>query len=123
VDENPYTRRSDADYIDAVSIFGGVKKTILSKDFKGGDIVNIFGGVELDFTQANINGQVVIDITQFFGGIKIIVPPHWKVVSDLAAVFASVDDKRLRTSAPIDGEKLLILKGTSFFAGVDIRSY
>ncbi len=123
VDENPYTRRSDADYIDAVSIFGGVKKTVLSKDFKGGDIVNIFGGVELDFTQANINGQVVIDITQFFGGIKIIVPPHWKVVSDLAAVFASVDDKRIRTAAPIDGDKVLILKGTSFFAGVDIRSY
>lgn len=123
VDENPYTRRSDADYIDAVSIFGGVKKTVLSKDFKGGDIVNIFGGVELDFTQANINGQVTIDITQFFGGIKIIVPPHWKVVSDLAAVFASVDDKRIRTAAPIDGDKVLILKGTSFFAGVDIRSY
>jgi len=124
VDENPYTRRSEADYLDAVSVFGGVKKTILSKDFKGGDIVNIFGGVELDFTQANINGSVSIDITQFFGGIKIIVPANWKVVSDLAAVFASVDDKRIRTGAiNVDADKILILKGVSFFAGVDIRSY
>ncbi len=122
-DYKSYYRENEVDYLDAVSIFGGVKKSVLSKDFKGGDIVNIFGGVELDFTQANINGPVVIDITQFFGGIKIIVPAHWKVVSDLAAVFASVDDKRLRTPAADDSDKVIILKGVSFFAGVDIRSY
>jgi predicted membrane protein len=111
------------DYLDAVSVFGGVKKTILSKNFKGGEIVNVFGGAELDFTQANINGQVVIDITQIFGGTKIVVPPHWRVVPDLAAIFASVDDKRIRTTAPADSDKILILKGVSIFAGVDIRSY
>jgi predicted membrane protein len=107
----------------ALSIFGGVKKTILSKDFKGGELVIVFGGVELDFTQADISGPTVIDITQVFGGIKIIVPANWKVVSDLAAVFASVDDKRIRTTAPVDSDKVLILKGISFFAGVDVRSY
>jgi hypothetical protein len=116
-------RPSADDYLDAVSVFGGVKKTILSKNFKGGEIVNVFGGAELDFTQANINGHVVIDITQIFGGTKIVVPPHWRVVPDMAAVFASVDDKRIRTSAPADSDKILVLKGVSIFAGVDIRSY
>ena len=51
------------------------------------------------------------------------MPAHWKVVSDLAAVFASVDDKRLRNPAADDSDKVIILKGVSFFAGVDIRSY
>jgi len=111
------------DYLDAVSVFGGVKKAILSKDFKGGEIVNIFGGAELDFTQADINGRVVIDITQIFGGTKIIVPSHWQVVSDIAAVFGSVDDKRMRTNAATNGDKILVLKGASIFAGVDIRSF
>jgi hypothetical protein len=110
------------DYLDAVSIFGGVKKIILSKDFKGGEIVNVFGGAELDFTQANIQGRVVIDITQIFGGTKIIVPSNWQVVSDLAAVFASVDDKRINRG-PLDNDKILVLKGVSIFAGVDVRSY
>ncbi|WP_461453426.1 LiaF transmembrane domain-containing protein [Mucilaginibacter sp.] len=110
------------DYLDAVSIFGGVKKIILSKDFKGGEIVNVFGGAELDFTQANIQGRVVIDITQIFGGTKIIVPSNWQVVSDLAAVFASVDDKRINRGA-LDNDKILVLKGVSIFAGVDVRSY
>ena len=111
------------DYLDAVSVFGGVKKIILSKDFKGGEIVNIFGGAELDFTQAEINGRVIIDITQVFGGTKIIVPSHWQVVSDIAAVFAGFDDKRIRNTATPNTEKILVLKGVSIFAGVDIRSY
>jgi len=110
------------EYLDAVSIFGGVKKTILSKDFKGGEIVNVFGGAELDFTQADIQGRVVIDITQIFGGTKIIVPSNWQVVSDLAAVFASVDDKRINRGVQ-DNNKILVLKGVSIFAGVDVRSY
>ena len=111
------------DYLDAVSVFGGVKKIILSKDFKGGEIVNIFGGAEIDFTQADITGRVIIDITQIFGGTKIIVPPHWQVVSDLAAVFAGVDDKRIKNTATPNTDKILVLKGVSIFAGVDIRSY
>jgi len=110
------------DYLDAVSVFGGVKKTILAKDFKGGEIVNIFGGAELDLTQADINGRIVLDITQIFGGTKIVVPSNWQVVSDIAAVFASVDDKRIRSTA-IGNEKILVLKGVSIFAGIDIRSY
>jgi hypothetical protein len=118
-----FARYSGDDVLDAVSIFGGVKKTILSKTFKGGDIVNIFGGSEIDLTQADINGRVVLDITQVFGGTKIIVPPHWQVVSDLAAVFAGVDDKRLRRVGSGDTTKVLVLKGVSIFAGVDIRSY
>ncbi|WP_413669246.1 LiaF domain-containing protein [Mucilaginibacter sp. Mucisp86] len=117
------TKYSGDDYIDTVSIFGGVNKTILSKQFRGGDIVNIFGGAELDFTQADINGRIIIDITQIFGGTKIIVPSNWQVVSDLAAIFASVDDKRIRSTASVGSEKVLVLKGVSIFAGVDIRSY
>ncbi|MGZ3750725.1 MAG: LiaF transmembrane domain-containing protein [Mucilaginibacter sp.] len=111
------------DYLDATSVFGGVKKTVLSKDFKGGEIVNIFGGAEIDFTQADINGRVILDLTQIFGGTKIIVPSHWQVTSDLAAVFAGVDDKRLRKTGSGDNNKILVLKGVSIFAGVDIRSY
>ncbi|MBD1393204.1 LiaF transmembrane domain-containing protein [Mucilaginibacter glaciei] len=111
------------DILNATAIFGGVNKTIFSKNFRGGDITNIFGGTELDFTQADIHGRVVIDITQVFGGTKIIVPVNWQVVPDLAAVFAAVDDKRIKNPSAINHNKVLVLKGVSLFAGVDIRSY
>lgn len=111
------------EHLDAVSVFGGVKKIIYSKDFQGGEIVNIFGGSEIDLTQADINGRVYIELVQIFGGTKIIVPPHWTVISDMAAIFAGFDDKRVRTNAPLDPNKVLVVKGTSVFGGTDIRSY
>jgi len=114
---------SGDEHLDAVSIFGSVKKTIYSKNFQGGEIVNVFGGAEIDLTQSDINGRVYIDVTQVFGGVKMIVPSHWTVVSDVAAVFAGFDDKRVRTATPQDANKILVIKGTSIFAGVDVRSY
>ena len=49
--EESYTQD---DIIDSTYIFSGTKKVILSKNFKGGDIVNIFGGCEIDLTQADM---------------------------------------------------------------------
>ncbi|MBB5397545.1 LiaF domain-containing protein [Mucilaginibacter sp. AK015] len=114
---------SEDDFLNATAIFGGVNKTILSKNFRGGDITNVFGGTELDFTQADIHGRVIIDITQMFGGTKIIVPANWHIVPDLAAVFAGVDDKRIKQAKTSTTDKVLVLKGVSVFAGIDIRSY
>jgi len=111
------------DFIDAVAVFGSVKRIIMSKDFKGGEIVNIFGGAEIDFTHADIKGVVTIEITQVFGGTKLVVPPHWQVRSDMAAVFAGIDDKRFGGTGAQSADKVLVLKGTSIFAGVDVRSY
>jgi predicted membrane protein len=110
------------DSINAISIFGNTKKTVLSKNFKGGDIVNIFGGAEIDLTQADINGRVIIDVTQMFGGVKLKVPPHWHITTDVVALFAGIDDKRKQFTEPAN-DKVLVLRGTSLFAGIDIRSF
>ncbi|MBE9583973.1 hypothetical protein IM792_05890 [Mucilaginibacter sp. JRF] len=111
------------DILDATAVFGGVDKIVFSKDFRGGEIVNIFGGSEIDLTKADIHGHVMIEVTQVFGGTKLIVPPHWHVISDVSAIFAGVDDKRMRHTTTITNEKVLIIKGVSIFAGIEIRSY
>ena len=122
--DNPgeYTK-DGAEYIDSVSVFGGVKKMILSKNFKGGEITCFMGGAEINLTQADLQGQAVIDATQVFGGTKIIVPPHWNVKSEVVAVFGGIDDKRPPNAGNVDINKTLILKGVSVFGGIDIRSY
>jgi len=111
------------DFIDSTSIFGGVKKNIISKNFKGGDITNIMGGSEIDLTQADINGTVSIDLTQVFGGTKLIVPSNWQVKAQMAAIFGGVEDKRSIQNTALDPNKILILDGTSIFGGIEIRSY
>ena len=114
---------SSQDYIDSVSIFGQIRKVILSKDFKGGDLVTIFGGNEIDFSKADVKGDVTLDVTQIFGGTKLILPSHWGVKTDMVAFFGGIEDKRRMTPGAESPTKLLILKGTSIFGGIEIRSY
>ncbi|MBS1559359.1 MAG: hypothetical protein JST69_11610 [Bacteroidetes bacterium] len=109
------------DQLDVNSVFGGSKKKIMTHDFKGGEINTVFGGNDIDFTQADINGSAMLEVNVVFGGVKLIVPAHWKIQSDVDCVFASVEDKRRDTSETSD--KTLILKGTVVFGGIEIKSY
>ena len=123
IKENQQGFTSSEDFIDSTSIFGGVKKNVISKNFKGGDITNIMGGSEIDLTQADINGTVTIDLTQIFGGTKLIVPSNWQVKAQMAAIFGGVEDKRSAQHSVLDPNKTLILDGTSIFGGIEIKSY
>ncbi|MEO5997960.1 MAG: DUF5668 domain-containing protein [Chitinophagaceae bacterium] len=114
---------SREDYIDSVAIFGNVLKVVVSKDFKGGDMVAIFGGNEIDLSKADINGRVVLDVTVILGGTKLILPSHWDVKSEMVAFFGGIEDKRQIPAGVNNPAKLLILKGTSIFGGIEIRSY
>jgi hypothetical protein len=113
------------DYIDSVTIFGGVQKNIISKTFKGGEVVTIFGGTEINLSQADVSHKIELEITQIFGGAKLIVPAHWKIQSeDIVSIFGSVEDKRpVTANIAYDESKVLVLKGTNIFGGIDIKSY
>jgi predicted membrane protein len=115
-----YDRR---DFIDITAVFGGVKKNVLSKNFRGGDITSFMGGSEIDLSQADFSGRIVIDVTNIFGGTKLIVPSSWDVQNDISAVFGGVDDKRQITGVTLDPNKVVILDGTCLFGGIEIRSF
>lgn len=115
-------KRNIQDYLNSTSIFGGIKKTIVSKNFQGGEVVNFFGGSELNLMQADIQGRVRLEVTQVFGGTKIIIPANWTVHSEMVAIFGGIEDKRLQATEP-NPEKMLIIEGTSVFGGIDVRSF
>ncbi len=122
--QGPTSESLSDNAFETVTIFGGDKKQIISKDFKGGESVCFFGGVEINLTQADINGKAEIEVVQCFGGTKIIVPPHWKVQTDeLVCVFGSLEDKRQVAGSVVDPTKILVLKGTCMFGGIDLRSF
>ncbi len=115
----------DSEILRISSVFSGVKRTILSKSFKGGTISCVFGGAEVDFSQADIQGTVVLRLEEVFGGTKLIVPPNWTVVNEIDGVFHGVEDKRRFNGGvqSTDPNKVLVLKGSSVFAGIEIKSY
>jgi hypothetical protein len=115
---------SDNDYVDITTVLSGTRRNIVSKNFKGGEVVSILGGTELNFSQADINGRVEMELTQVLGGTKLIVPPHWDVRAEqLVSIFAGMEDRRPFGAGVVDPNKILVLKGTSVFGGIDIRSY
>jgi len=118
--EESYTRD---DIIDSTCIFSGTKKVILSKNFKGGDIVNIFGGCEIDLTQADMTTPAILEVTAIFGGATLIVPSNWAIKSEAVTIFGGIGDKRKITPSTETISKTLVLKGTMIFGGMEIRSY
>ena len=117
------TSYSKEDIVNVTSIFSGTNKNILSKNFKGGEIVNIFGGTELNLSQADINTEAIIETTTVFGGIKLVIPSNWTVKSEAAVIFGGIDDKRPMPGPNEPTNKVLTLKGTVIFGGIDIKSH
>lgn len=115
---------SQDDFIDAVSIFGGLQKNVVSKQFRGADIVTIFGGNEINLSQADFTDQIVMDVTNIFGGTTLTVPNNWEIKSEVVSIFGSIDDKRPITPKDVDApSKVVLLRGSCMFGGIEINSY
>jgi|LakMenE01Jun11ns_1017448.scaffolds.fasta_scaffold9897541_2 predicted membrane protein len=116
-------REDGGDTIMADSIFGGVERNIISKDFKGGKVNCVFGGAEINLMQADIQGTVTLEMNAVFGGIELTVPASWKVITEVSAVMGGVQDKRTMSNDMANTEKILVLKGAAVFGGIEIKSF
>jgi len=110
------------DHLFVTSVFSSIEKTILSKDFKGGKISNVFGSTELDFSNADLTGVAVLDISQAFGEVTLTVPGDWKIESDFSQLLAIVNDYRNDVYQTKNSDKVLMLKGFSVCAAVEIQN-
>ena len=77
----------------------------------------------MNFGQADISTTATIDITQLFGGTNLVVPPHWNIKSEIVCVFGGIEDKRHLIKDAPESKKVLVLRGTCIFGGIDIKSY
>lgn len=115
---------NNEDVLDFTAFMGGIKKNIISKNFQKGDVTVVFAGGELNFSQADFVDKAYIDVTAVFGGLKLVLPANWEIKSEVVCVFGSVEDRRPLPQSPINADsKVLILRGTVFMGGVEIKSY
>ena len=109
--------------LNIASIFANVRKVILTKNFRGGEIVCIFGGAEINLNQADMQQPVYIETVNVFGGTKLYVPNNWEIKSEVVAIFGGVEDKRRFPSITVVPDRTLILKGFCMFGGLEIKSF
>lgn len=111
-----------SEYVEINNVFGGIKRNIISKNFKGGELSNFMSGTELNLLQADMQHPIVLEVNNIFGGTKLIVPSNWDVKNEMSVIFGGVEDKRNPNTAP-NPEKIMVLKGTCIFGGVEVSNY
>ena len=121
-----FVRATGTAFMDRINesvVFSGVTRKLMTKDFQGGKATVIFGGLDLDLTQVDFTGVVTLDLEVGFGGVKLLVPPHWDVRTEVSNIAAGLEDKRMFREGGVDTNKVLILKGTLLFSGLEIKSF
>lgn len=121
---NTESTKHDMDYIDEIAVFGGSKKNIITKTFKGGKTTSVFGGSELNMLNSNLaEGQNVIDMVAIFGGVTFYVPEDWTIKIDVVSIFGGFTDNRPQSRLIVhDPERELVIKGVVIFGGGEIKS-
>ena len=116
-----YEEIADGSAFRTTAILSGKVQNNMSENFAGGRATAFMGGVQLDLTNATMEGdQAVIDIFAMMGGVEMRIPRDWEVVDNVTALMGGVEDKtRLERTGQ---SKRLILQGSAIMGGVSIRN-
>jgi predicted membrane protein len=105
-------------------VLGSIKRNIESIDFRGGRLECVMGTIELNFRRAQISSverSATLAVNVVFGTVELRVPETWKIVSQAAEVFGSVEDKTLANKSPgFDGPTLFIV-GSAVFGSIEVK--
>ena len=108
------------DYFDISAFLGSAQHVYDQKDFKGGKVSGVLGGIEIDLRDAEMaDDTATIYVSGFMAGIEIYVPHTWRVTVDGSSFMAAFENKTKTTG---NCKKELIIKGSVFMAGVEIKN-
>jgi predicted membrane protein len=112
---------ADEALLNATAIVGGLKRTITSQDFRGGEVTAVMGGCEIDLRQAAIRGEeAVINIFAFWGGVELRVPEAWAVEMKGIPILGGFADETKATADP--RAKRLVVTGTAIMGGAGVKN-
>ena len=115
------TTAEDADEITLGSVFGPLAFHSSAKQFTGGSLECWYGGGVLDLRDAVLAPEgATLRVRAVFGGGQILVPPTWKVVSQVAGL-GGVSDVRSTPDLPDDAPTLTV-SGALFCGGFAVTS-
>ena len=109
------------DVIDSTAIMGGFERRVSSQAFRGGEITAVMGGCSLDMRGCAIQpqGEAVINVFAFWGGVTIKCPPDWTVILQGTPILGGFEDKTIQ---PPDGARRLVIRGYAIMGGVEVRN-
>ncbi len=121
---NASTAQASPGFQREVCIFSGCKRSNESSAFKGADLFAMFGGIDIDFSNAKMEGDTAeIGATAIFGGIELRIPQDWMVVSRATCILGGIEDRtRLKAPGESPTGKTIVITGLVMFGGVEIKN-
>lgn len=116
------TGSSDANpALNSFTFMAGTDRTVTSDAFRGGEVSVIMAGAQIDLRGSRPAGdRAVIDVFAFMGGIDLIVPETWRVVSEVTAVMGAFEDGTRKQASP--GAPVLVVRGVVIMGGVEVKN-
>ena len=87
----PASGDESSDQLALVAIFDGVELANRSTAFRGGSVLAWFGGVDLDLSGATLGPGATLEVRAVMGGIRVTVPPTWRIESAATAFLGGID--------------------------------
>jgi Cell wall-active antibiotics response 4TMS YvqF len=110
---------AESDEVALMAVFDGTNLESEAKAFRGGSMVAWYGGVDADLRKAELGPpEARLNVAAMFGGIQLLVPPTWRVQSNVRAVAGGVDVGGKDPEDP-DAPRLVI-DGYAFCGGVAV---
>lgn len=100
--------------------FSGQNLNFDGEKFSGTDLTAVFGGIKCDLRNANIEDDVVINVSSIFGGTEIYIPEDVKVKVKSTSIFGGVDEKKKNKIESAEAHTIYI-NATCLFGGAEIK--
>ena len=107
--------------LNAFALWSGLTRKVVAQDFRGGDVTAIMGGHEIDLRPARMaEGQAIIDLFVWWGGVELRVPEDWRVSVEALPIMGAVVDESRAPLGEVRG--VLVLRGLIVMGGVEVKN-
>jgi len=113
-----HARKDDATSPNYTAIFSGQEIKSIPSQLDGATLLAFFGGLSIDFRDAIINQDIIIDATALFGGLEIKFPTNVNVEVKSTPLFGGVENN-IKSSANVN-KPTVTVRSLAVFGGIEI---
>ncbi len=120
--EDGAIRNTDDGWIESVSVFGSTRESVVSSEFKGGQVTTVMGEARLDLRETSVMEKpAALEITVVMGEMKLRVPREWNVRLDNVTIMGETKDERLVSEAGGEAQTDLVINGAVVMGSLKIE--
>jgi len=110
----------ESEVFSVVAALDGAEFVSQAKDLRAGSATAFLGGLALDLSGATLGSEARLEVRAVLGGIEIIVPAAWRLITTSSGFAGGVDGGEEAGGLPAEAP-VLEIDAQAFFGGISIR--